>query len=108
MAGIVESVSNAETMKTLAGAADLPRFTIDALAKYVDVPRSTVDAIRRRYSDLFERVGPVSRRGRDRPPVQWRLRWDRVDEVGQVVDRLRASPSPAEIAAMKSVPDGQT
>jgi hypothetical protein len=83
------SVSGVETLKTLAGAVGMASFTVGSLAERTGVSKETVDTVLRRYGEAFERLGPISRRGRGRPEVRWQLRPDAIDEVVAEVEKLQ-------------------
>lgn len=101
----LDGVSGLETIKTLAGAVDLPSFTIDGLARHTGVSRRTVDTVRRRYGNAFERLEEQRPRRRGRPAVLWRLRPDQVDRVITVVGSLQSSLSATERSTMTESPD---
>lgn len=89
-----DRIAGVETLKALAGAVGVPSFTVASLAERSGVARRAVDTVLRRYPFMFERLPPTSRTGMGRPPVQWRLRPDRIDEVAVRVGQLQAALGP--------------
>ena len=98
-------VSGVETLKVLAGAVDLPDFTVDGLARHTGVSRRTVDTVRRRYGEVFERLDATDRPARGRPAVLWRLQPDQVDRVMDLIGSLPGLLSTAETSALRRDPD---
>jgi CRP-like cAMP-binding protein len=89
MARSMGAVSGGETIKTLAEAIGLPSFTVDELAQRTGVSPRTVATVRRRYAQVFERL-PSAGHARGRPPVCWRLRPEKVDEVVRAIESHQA------------------
>lgn len=85
----IGAVSGVETIRTLADAIGLPSFTIDELAQRTGVSPRTVATVRRRYAQVFERL-PTAEHARGRPPVCWRLRPEKVDEVVRAIESHQA------------------
>lgn len=89
MAQSMAAVSGVETIRTLAEAIGLSSFTIDELAQRTGVSPRTVATVRRRYEQVFERL-PSAGHARGRPPVCWRLRPEKVDEVVRAIESHQA------------------
>src|SRR5215813_668758 len=100
----LSGVSGVETLKVLAGAVDLPDFTVDGLARHTGVSRRTVDTVRRRYAEVFERLETRDRPARGRPAVRWRLRPDQVDRVLTLVGSLPGLLPASERSALRKDP----
>lgn len=84
------AVSGVETLRVLAGTVGTASFTVNSLAQRTGVSRETVDTVLRRYLGAFQKLDPVTGRGRGRPQVRWQLRSDAIDEVVAEVGKLQS------------------
>ena len=90
--------SGVETLKTLRAAVELPTFTVVSLAEYAGVSKLTVSTVRRRYEQMFKRVG-LSEKVEGKPGrrlQRWSLRPESIDEVADLAQSIRTSLTASE------------